>query len=101
MRKTNKTTGGTSFFDTTISTTIHTLRKIMGKPLYISNDGEDKTNYEWAMEIDNGDVFTVYDWKEYKALDEHEIIEFHIGGHNKSVTIQARNEMYDAIKNIK
>jgi len=96
MRKTNKSTGGTSFHDTTISTTVHTLRKIMGKPLYISNDGEDKTNYEWAMETDNGDVFTVYDWKEYKVLNEHEIIEFHIGGHSKAVTEQAKKELYDA-----
>ena len=101
MHKTNKSTGGTSFHDTIIRTTVHTLRKIMGKPLYISNDGEDKTNYEWVMETNDGDVFTVYDWKEYKIIDEHEIIEFHIGGHSKTVTEQAKNEMYEALANIK
>lgn len=101
MRKTNKSTGGTSFHDITIRTTVHTLRKIMGKPLYISNDGEDKVNYEWVMETNDGDVFTVYDWKEYKVLDEHEIIDFHIGGHSKAVTEQAKNELYDAYGNLK
>ena len=101
MRKTEKSTDGTSFFDTTIGTTIHTLRKLMGKPLYISNDGEDKVNYEWAMETDNGDVFTVYDWKEYKVLDEHEIIDFHIGGMSKAVTERAKDELYEALANVK
>jgi hypothetical protein len=99
MRKTDKEIFGTSFHDTVIGTTVHTLRKIMGKPLYISNDGEDKVNYEWAMETDNGDVFTVYDWKEYKVLNEHEIIDFHIGGMSKAITEQAKNEIYEALEN--
>ena len=96
MRKTNKSTGGTSFHDTTIGTTVHTLRKLLGEPICEDNTGEDKVNFEWEMETNDGDVFTVYDWKEYKALDEHEIIEFHIGGHSKSVTEQAKKEIYDA-----
>ena len=50
------------------------------------------------QETDNGDVFTVYDWKEYTVLDEHEIIEFHIGGMNKAVTEQAKNEIYEALE---
>jgi len=101
MRKTNKTTGGTSFFDTTIGTTIHTLNKLLGEPTYVDNTGMDKVNYEWEMETSDGKVFTVYSWKEYKILHEHEIIEFHIGGHSKSVTEQAKNEMYDAMVNLK
>ena len=59
---------------------------------------------EWGLTdiiTNDGDVFTVYDWKEYKALDEHEIIEFHIGGHSKAVTEQAKNEMYEAMANLK
>ena len=101
MKKTFKEIGGTSFHDTTIGTTVHTLTKILGEPNYSGNDGEDKINYEWEMETNDGDVFTVYDWKEYKALDEHEIIEFHIGGHSKAVTEQAKNEMYEAMANLK
>jgi hypothetical protein len=101
MRKTTKSTSDTSFHDTTIGTTVHTLRQLLGEPDYEGNDGEDKVNYEWEMETSDGDVFTVYDWKEYKVLDEHEIIEFHIGGHSKAVTEQAKNEMYEAMNNLK
>ena len=101
MKKTFKEIGGTSFHDTTIGTTVHTLTKILGKPEYSGNDGEDKINYEWEMETSSGDVFTVYDWKEYKVLDEHEIIEFHIGGHSKTITEQAKKEIYDAYENQK
>jgi hypothetical protein len=96
MRKIFKEIGGTSFHDTTIRTTVHTLIKLLGEPTYSGNDGEDKVNYEWEMETNDGDVFTVYDWKEYKVLDEHEIIDFHIGGKSKVVTEQAKDELYDA-----
>ena len=99
MHKTNKSTGGTSFQDTTISTTVHTLIKLLGEPTIVDNTGRDKVNYEWDMETSDGNVFTVYDWKEYKVLDEHEIIEFHIGGHSKAVTEQAKNEIYDTLEN--
>lgn len=101
MKKTFKEIGGTSFHDTTIGTTVHTLRKLLGEPNYSGNDGEDKINYEWEMETNDGNVFTVYDWKEYKVLDEHEIIEFHIGGMSKAITEQAKNEIYDAMANLK
>jgi len=100
MQPTNKSTGGTSFHDTTIGTTVHTLRKLLGEPYCEDNDGEDKVNFEWQMKTDNGDVFTVYDWKEYRPLDEHEIIEFHIGGMSKVITEQAKNEMYEALGKI-
>ena len=97
MRKTNKSTGGTSFHDTTIRTTVHTLIKLLGKPAYSGNDGEDKVNYEWEMETNDGDVFTVYDWKEYRSLNKNKMIEWHIGGHNKPTTEQAKREIIEAI----
>ena len=98
MRKTTKSPSGTSFHDTTIRTTIHTLLKLLGQPTIVDNTGLDKTNYEWEMETSDGDVFTVYSWKEYKILHEHEIIEFHIGGKSKAITEQAKNEIYDALE---
>ena len=101
MKQTFKEISGTSFHDTVIGTTVHTLKQILGEPHYSGNDGEDKVNYEWDMETSNGDVFTVYDWKEYRPLDEYEIIEFHIGGMSKAITEQAKNEMYDALSNLK
>ena len=49
------------------------------------------------METKNGDVFTVYDWKEYRSLSESEVIEWHIGGFNKISTEQAKSEIREAI----
>jgi hypothetical protein len=98
MRKTTKSPSGTSFHDTTVRTTIHTLLKLLGQPTIVDNTGLDKTNYEWEMETSDGDVFTVYDWKEYRILNEHEVIEFHIGGMSKAITEQAKNEIYDALE---
>jgi hypothetical protein len=50
------------------------------------------------METSDGDVFTVYSWKEYRILHEHEIIEFHIGGMSKAITEQAKREIYEAFE---
>jgi hypothetical protein len=99
MKKTLKSANGTSFHDTTIKSSVLTLTKILGEPHYSGNDGNDKTNFEWQMETDNGDVFTVYDWKEYRPLNENEIIEWHIGGINKNITETAVREIMDAIVN--
>jgi hypothetical protein len=100
MTQTNKSTSGTSFHDITIGLTVQTLRKLLGTPIYGYNTGRDKTNYEWKMETSDGDVFTVYDWKQYRPIHEQEIIQFHIGGRNKAVTEQAMNEMLDLLGEI-
>jgi hypothetical protein len=100
MKPTFKEIDGTSFHDTIVGTTVHTLKKLLGEPHYSGNDGKGKVNYEWVMETDSDDVFRVYDYKTYRPLDEHEIIEFHIGGMSKRVTEQAKNEMYEALGKI-
>jgi hypothetical protein len=100
MKKTFRSIGGTSFHGITIMCSVSTLIKILGKPEYSGNDGEDKINFEWEMETDNGDVFTVYDWKEYRSLNENEMIEWHIGGVSRSITEQAAREIREAIVKI-
>jgi hypothetical protein len=97
MQKTFQPIDGTSFHFTTIKCSVSTLTKVLGEPDYSGNDGEDKVNFEWDMETDSGDVFTVYDWKEYRSLNETEMIEWHIGGANKNVTEQAAREIRNAI----
>ena len=93
MKTTSKDTNGTSFHDTVINCSVLALKKILGEPSYSGNDGEDKVNFEWEMETNDGDVFTVYDWKEYRSISEGENIEWHIGGHNKIITEQAKKEI--------
>jgi len=97
MKLTTKGADGTSFHDTTINCSVSTLKKVLGEPQYECNDGSDKVNFDWTMETDEGDVFTVYDWKEYRSLNENEMIEWHIGGMSKQVTEQARREIREAI----
>ena len=97
MKQTNKETNGTSFFGTTFTATVQDLRKILGEPICEFNDGEDKTNFEWEMETEDGEVFTVYDWKEYRRLREDEPIEWHIGGNDSLATMNAAEELEEAL----
>ena len=97
MKATSKNTSGTSFHDTTIKCSVATLRKVLGEPECEPNDGEDKINFEWVLETNDGDVFTVYDWKEYRSLNDNEMIEWHIGGYNQKSTEQAKSEIIEAI----
>lgn len=101
MKTTEKLEGGTSFHDTTIDCSVMKLIEILGAPKYVTNDGSDKTNYEWVMETDNGEVFTVYDWKYYRPLFMNEVVEWHIGGKSKAITERAKTEIMDKINGIK
>ena len=100
MKYTTKSEQGTGFFGDAFNASIQDLRIILGEPNFECNDGSDKTNFEWVMETESGEVFTVYDWKEYKKLKENEIIEWHVGGHSESVTPQAVNEIADALNEL-
>ncbi len=65
MKKTEKSANGTSFHDVTITASINDLTRLLGEPTYVDNTGMDKVNYEWNCQTYEGDVFTVYSWKEY------------------------------------
>ncbi len=97
MKTTKKEVGGTSFHGTVMSCSVSTLKKVLGEPVYDGNTGDDKVNFEWNMETNDGDVFTVYDWKEYRSINEDEVIEWHIGGFNESATEEAKYEIREAI----
>jgi hypothetical protein len=93
MKKTNKTADGTSFHGVTIKTTINILTDTLGHAHYFQNTGEDKVNVEWICENENGDVVTIYDWKEGRTIGVDEEIEFHLGGHNKMSTLEGKAEL--------
>ena len=63
------------------------LKKIFGPPI-ISRD--DKVECEWVIELDNGDIATIYSWKE--PYDE--CYKWHVGGHKKRV-IYAVDDIID------
>ena len=100
MKQTNKSANGTSFHDTTFIATVADLRKILGEPQCEQNDGQDKCNFDWTMETEDGTVFTVYDWKEYRRLEEDEDIEWHVGGRSGADTEKALNEIDEALNNL-
>lgn len=81
IKPTHKSTGGTSFHGQTFRMTPRELISLIGEPQYRGGI-EDKSQYDWCLEIENTDiVFTIYDWKEYRVINEDEIIEWHIGSH--------------------
>ena len=59
-KKTYKSADGTSFHGTTIRATVNQLISAFGEPSDDSNTGEDKVNFEWEMETEDGEVFTIY-----------------------------------------
>jgi hypothetical protein len=88
-----KSANGTSFYDTVITCTYNQLVQAIGVPQGSDNTGEDKVNFDWTCELNDGRVFTIYDWKEYRPISKEEIIEWHIGGNNYIVTEQALIEL--------
>ena len=97
MKQTDKSANGTSFHNHTFTATVDDLRNVLGQPQFESNDGEDKNNFDWVMETQDGTVFTVYDWKEYRRLEEDEVIEWHIGGRSGADTEKALLEIREAL----
>lgn len=93
MKKTTNSSIGTSFFNETIRTSVQNLKRILGEPTYDSNDGTDKVNFEWVCENSKGNTVTIYDWKNYRQINEKELIEWHIGGFNKNATETAKQDL--------
>ena len=95
-KKTYKDTDGTSFHGVTIRATVDQLTKAFGEP-DDNNTGEDKVNFVWDMETDEGEVFTIYDWKEYRPIGKDEFVTWHIGAKSKSDSNVAEREILKAL----
>lgn len=96
-QKSTKDISGTSFHGTTIVCSPNTLIGLLGEPTYSQNNGSDKTNLEWVCETKSGEVFTIYDWKEYRPIGMSEEVVWHIGGFTGQVTRQAHEELVRAL----
>ena len=92
-KKTYQSTDFTSFHGITIRASVEQLTKAFGDPSIVDNTGEDKVNFEWEMETDEGEVFTIYDWKYYRPLSSDEIVTWNIGSKSKSVSWDAEREL--------
>jgi hypothetical protein len=96
IKKTNKSLDGTSFHGATFSATLADLQIILGAPNHTS-DHHDKVQNEWEMELEDGTVFSVYDWKEYRHYSDTEKIEWHIGGRSQIDTFDAHYALVVAL----
>jgi hypothetical protein len=96
----NQHLSGTSFYGLVVYASVNELIEILGNPQYQSNNGRDNINFEWTCETDGGDVFTIYDWKEYKSIPNTKKIEWHIGGHSRHDTEIAASELSNNCYNI-
>jgi hypothetical protein len=97
MKKTEKSANGTSFHNTTIKTTINELTRVLGEPSYTGDFSEDKVTVEWICERENGDIVTIYDWKEYRSIGKDEKIEFHLGGHSQLITFNGKEDLVELL----
>lgn len=97
MRQTTKSEIPTSFHGDVFSASVSDLRRILGLPLYELNNGEDKVNFVWELATSSGDLFRVYDWNEYRVLDENEIIDWCIAGDSENSTKDAIKEITDEL----
>ncbi len=64
-----------TFYQDCINVAYHTLVDLFGEPM--DGDGE-KTQAEWSILFDDGEVATIYDWKENKPVGF--ISNWHLGG---------------------
>ena len=96
IKKTNKSLDGTSFHGATFSATLADLQVILGAPNNCG-DHHDKVQNEWELELEDGTVFSVYDWKEYRRYTDKETIEWHIGGMNLKDTFVAQDTLVEAL----
>lgn len=74
----NQSSVGTSYHGAVIHATPNQLKMTYGEPQGF-NDGEGKVNLEWTLELEDGQVITIYDWKYYRPLNEDEMVCWHIG----------------------
>ena len=74
------------FFGQTFEATPQDLIDLLGVPQYFSNTGENKTNFGWTCELEDGTIFSIYDWKYYKSLDLNVPITWNVGGKDITTT---------------
>lgn len=97
IKKTKKSLNGTSFYGKTITTTLEKLVKVLGESDGIG-EVADKVQYSWELELEDGTIFTLYDWKEYYTFDSATPIEWHIGGFDAIDTMKAYTALSAALE---
>ncbi len=106
MGKLKNTSGnGTWFPDVHFEATANEMKAIAenNNCEYWDNYGaiSDKSQFDFNFETEEGVVFTVYDWKEYRHYDLDEILFWHIGGYTKADTRTGLKELEEHLKDVR
>ena len=106
MGKLKNTSGnGTWFHDETFVATANELKAIADNNNceYWDNYGaiNDKSQFDFNFETEEGVVFTVYDWKEYRHYELDEMLFWHIGGYTKADTQTGLKELEENLKDVR
>jgi len=83
MKQTNTAKANGTSLQGYIRATYNYLVRCFGEPIQ-RNCG--KTNIEWILESDNGEIITIYDWKvSRQAWDNDQFFQFNVGGKSNKV----------------
>ena len=93
-----KMVNGTSFFNDLIYATPNEMKYLLGEPTFEQNDGKGKINMEWNLEMEDGNVITIYDYKEHKPLHPNGRVEWHIGGNFRFDTHLAKQLLSEELQ---
>ena len=99
----NDLSSGSAFYGSTINATTNELRKLFGDEA--DGDPYGKVQHEWGIdgEMDDDSIyeFSIYDWKEYREYSDDEMIEWHIGGENKTLTDAVKKKIEEMLAGIR
>lgn len=77
-----------------INLPFHQIAAALGDPIRFNDDeGDGKVRIEWDLKFDDGEVATIYDWKEYNRAPE-DVTDWHIGGRSFEVV----QRVYDILR---
>lgn len=96
IQPSNLSASGTSFHGDTIRTTLNSIRKAFPDAIDDGGDGGYKCHHRFIFEMDNGEVVTLYDWKE-GPISNDTVIDWHIGGHSAEATAMAKRVLESLI----
>lgn len=89
---------GTSLVGT-IEADYYTLVELFGEPTWTDTSSQEKVNYEWVIQFDNGTLATIYNWKDYdggRYASQAPNYEWHVGGFNKAAEWSVREVLLNA-----
>lgn len=90
IKRSEQSANGTSYYCVDVCSTIDELTALLGEP---EHNVDDKVQYTWVCETEEGDIFTIYDRNERFGFHKDEPIRFHIGAHSQAVCRSAKLEL--------